>query len=115
MVATAFMRANTEDVHANRQAGLLEFRLLEPGSSTGAAVPADRAVRGLMLREMQRHVVRRLDGQGGGGEAEAPKARPHAPSLLDWTALRGGAPSLLGGRKARRKKETITQRRARTA
>ena len=94
MVATAFMRAETEDVYARRQAGLLEFRLLDSDAGGGVAVPADRAVRGLVLQRMQRHVVRRLHGQGGDDEAEMPGTRPHAPGLLDWAALRGGPPGL---------------------
>ena len=94
MVATAFMRAETEDVYARRQAGLLEFRLLDSHAGGGVAVPADRAVRGLVLQRMQRHVVRRLHGQGSDDEAEMPGTRPHAPGLLDWAALRGGPPGL---------------------
>ena len=42
---------------------LLEFRLLDPGEHEGVAVPVDRAVRGLVLRRMQRHVVRRHMGK----------------------------------------------------
>ena len=95
MVATAFMRADEEDVHARRQAGLLEFRLvLNPNSGDGVAVPTDRAVRGLVLHRMQRHIVRRLDVHGGNAGADAPEARPHGPGLLDWAALRGGSPDL---------------------
>merc|ERR1712086_401475 len=90
MVAAAFMRADEADVHARRQAGLLEFRLvLNPDSGDGVAVPADRAVRGLVLHRMQRHVVRRLDAHGGNAGADAPVARSHAPGMLDWATLRG--------------------------
>ena len=89
MVATAFMRARTADVHARRQAGYLEFRLVSPGAQAGAAVPADRAVRGLVLQRMRRHVVRRLLEEGGGDSAGPAGAAPPASGLLDWAALRG--------------------------